>query len=207
MHLFSEFPFTVVFLINQNASSVLPCRKELGRTFASFGLGLGQRTGWITPAGRVVAESLPDLSALGPVCSRILPVVSRCLPGASPAGFLGAVCGRESRRRPGECVSRGQRCADGSGSRAWPLWARAGADLCRDCELSFGPGSREPVGGMESSGDKTGLETREKEGQIHSPFPSPPRAAYGGSQTGGQIGVTAAGLHHSHSNARSKPHL
>lgn len=62
--MFSEFPFTVVFLINQNASSVLPCRKELGRTFASFGLGLGQRTGWITPAGRVVAESLPDLSAL-----------------------------------------------------------------------------------------------------------------------------------------------
>ena len=34
-------------------------------------------------------------------------------------------------------------------------------------------------------------------------------AAYGGSQARGQIGTTAAGLHHSHGNARSrsKPHL
>ena len=32
-------------------------------------------------------------------------------------------------------------------------------------------------------------------------------AAYGGSQARGQIRATAAGLHHSHSNARSKPHL
>ena len=31
--------------------------------------------------------------------------------------------------------------------------------------------------------------------------------AHGGSQDRGQIGATAAGLHHSHSNARSKPHL
>ena len=31
--------------------------------------------------------------------------------------------------------------------------------------------------------------------------------AYGGSQPRGQIGATAAGLHHSHSNTRSKPHL
>ena len=33
--------------------------------------------------------------------------------------------------------------------------------------------------------------------------------AYGGSQARGQIGTAAAanGLHHSHSNARSKPHL
>ena len=30
---------------------------------------------------------------------------------------------------------------------------------------------------------------------------------YGGSQARGQIGATAAGLHHSHSNARSKPSL
>ena len=32
-------------------------------------------------------------------------------------------------------------------------------------------------------------------------------AAYGGSQARGQIGAVAADLHHSHSNARSKPHL
>ena len=31
--------------------------------------------------------------------------------------------------------------------------------------------------------------------------------AYGGSQTRGLIVATAASLHHSHSNARSKPHL
>ena len=31
--------------------------------------------------------------------------------------------------------------------------------------------------------------------------------AYGSSQTRGQIGAAAAGLHHSHSNARSEPHL
>ena len=31
--------------------------------------------------------------------------------------------------------------------------------------------------------------------------------AYGDSQTKGLIGATAAGLHHSHSNARSKSHL
>ena len=31
--------------------------------------------------------------------------------------------------------------------------------------------------------------------------------AYGSSQARGQIGATAAGLHHSHSNARSEPHL
>ena len=31
--------------------------------------------------------------------------------------------------------------------------------------------------------------------------------AYGGSQARGLIGATAAGLHHSHSNARSEPHL
>ena len=32
-------------------------------------------------------------------------------------------------------------------------------------------------------------------------------AAYGGSQAGGPIGAVAAGLHHSHSDARSKPRL
>ena len=31
--------------------------------------------------------------------------------------------------------------------------------------------------------------------------------AYGGSQTGGPIGAVAAGLHHSHSNVGSEPHL
>ena len=31
--------------------------------------------------------------------------------------------------------------------------------------------------------------------------------AHGGSQARGQIGAVAAGLHHSHSNARSEPHL
>ena len=31
--------------------------------------------------------------------------------------------------------------------------------------------------------------------------------AYGGSQARGQIGAAAVGLHHSHSDARSKPHL
>ena len=33
------------------------------------------------------------------------------------------------------------------------------------------------------------------------------RAAYGSSQARGQIGAAAASLHHSHSNARSEPHL
>ena len=32
-------------------------------------------------------------------------------------------------------------------------------------------------------------------------------AAHGGSQARAQIGAVATGLHHSHSNARSKPHL
>ena len=32
-------------------------------------------------------------------------------------------------------------------------------------------------------------------------------AAYGSSQARSQIGAVAAGLHHSHSNAGSKPHL
>ena len=32
-------------------------------------------------------------------------------------------------------------------------------------------------------------------------------AAYGGSQPRGRIGAVAAGLHHSHSNAFSEPHL
>ena len=32
-------------------------------------------------------------------------------------------------------------------------------------------------------------------------------AAYGGPQARGRIRATAAGLHHSHSNARSDPHL
>ena len=32
-------------------------------------------------------------------------------------------------------------------------------------------------------------------------------AAYGGSQARGPMGDTAAGLHHSHSNARSEPSL
>jgi len=31
--------------------------------------------------------------------------------------------------------------------------------------------------------------------------------AYGASKARGQIGATAAGLHHSHSNAESEPHL
>ena len=31
--------------------------------------------------------------------------------------------------------------------------------------------------------------------------------AYGGSQARGQIRAVAAGLHHSHSNVRSEPHL
>ena len=31
--------------------------------------------------------------------------------------------------------------------------------------------------------------------------------AYGGSQARSLIGAIAAGLHHSHSNARSEPHL
>ena len=31
--------------------------------------------------------------------------------------------------------------------------------------------------------------------------------AYGGSQARGQIGAIAEGLHHSHSNTRSEPHL
>ena len=32
-------------------------------------------------------------------------------------------------------------------------------------------------------------------------------ATYGGSQARGRIGATAASLHHSHSNAGSKPHV
>ena len=32
-------------------------------------------------------------------------------------------------------------------------------------------------------------------------------AAYGGSQARGRIGATAAGLHHSHRNMGSEPHL
>ena len=32
-------------------------------------------------------------------------------------------------------------------------------------------------------------------------------AAYGGSQARGQIGAADAGLHHSHSNVESEPHL
>ena len=32
-------------------------------------------------------------------------------------------------------------------------------------------------------------------------------AAHGGSQARGPIGAVAAGLHHSHSNAESEPHL
>lgn len=112
VHLFSEFPFTVVFLINQNASSVLPCRKELGRTFASFGLGLGQRTGWITPAGRVVAESLPDLSALGPVCSRI-PACRQQVPTWGQPGGV-----------PWGCVWEGEQ------TEAWGV-RQSGAALCR----------------------------------------------------------------------------
>ena len=38
------------------------------------------------------------------------------------------------------------------------------------------------------------------------PFRATP-AAYAGSQARGRIGVTAAGLHHSQSNAGSKTHL
>ena len=38
------------------------------------------------------------------------------------------------------------------------------------------------------------------------PFRATP-VAYGGSQAKGLIGATAAGLRHSHSNARSEPHL
>ena len=34
-----------------------------------------------------------------------------------------------------------------------------------------------------------------------------PHMAYGGSQARGLIGAVAAGLHHSHSNTRSEPHL
>ena len=35
----------------------------------------------------------------------------------------------------------------------------------------------------------------------------PTRVAYGSSQARGQIGATAAGLHFSHSNVGSEPHL
>ena len=35
----------------------------------------------------------------------------------------------------------------------------------------------------------------------------PPPATYGGSQARGLMGATAAGLHHSHSNARYEPRL
>ena len=38
-------------------------------------------------------------------------------------------------------------------------------------------------------------------------FLGPHPAAYGGSQVTGQIRAAAAGLHHSHSNARSKASL
>ena len=38
-------------------------------------------------------------------------------------------------------------------------------------------------------------------------FFRPTLAAHGSSQARGQIGATAASLHHSHSNARSKPGL
>ena len=38
-------------------------------------------------------------------------------------------------------------------------------------------------------------------------FFSASRGACGGSQTRGEIGAVAAGLHHSHSNARSELHL
>jgi len=39
------------------------------------------------------------------------------------------------------------------------------------------------------------------------PFLGPLPAAYGGSQARGLIGAVATGLRHSHSNARSEPHL
>ena len=39
------------------------------------------------------------------------------------------------------------------------------------------------------------------------PFLGPLPAAYGSSQARGLIGAVAAGLHHSHSNAGSEPHL
>ena len=38
-------------------------------------------------------------------------------------------------------------------------------------------------------------------------FRTAPVVAYGSSQTRGPIGATAANLYHSHSNARSEPHL
>ena len=41
---------------------------------------------------------------------------------------------------------------------------------------------------------------------VFCPFVAVP-TAYGGSQAGGLIGAVAAGLHHSHSNTRSKPRL
>ena len=41
---------------------------------------------------------------------------------------------------------------------------------------------------------------------VFCPFRSAPEA-HGGSQARGRIRATAAGLHHSHSNSRSKPHL
>ena len=39
------------------------------------------------------------------------------------------------------------------------------------------------------------------------PFSRAAPAAYGGSQARGRIGAVAAGLHHSHSNVGSEPHL
>ena len=42
---------------------------------------------------------------------------------------------------------------------------------------------------------------------IYIVFLRPVLAAYGTSQARGQIGAAAPGPHHSHSNARSKPHL
>ena len=41
---------------------------------------------------------------------------------------------------------------------------------------------------------------------VFCPFRAAPEAC-GGSQTGGLIEAVAAGLHHSHSNARSEPRL
>ena len=38
-------------------------------------------------------------------------------------------------------------------------------------------------------------------------FRAAPMAAYGRSQVRGQIGAVTTGLHHSHSNVRSEPHL
>ena len=53
------------------------------------------------------------------------------------------------------------------------------------------------------------LQTHPPSSQMSSPlllFRAVP-TAYGGSQARGLIGATAASLHHSHSNARTEPHL